>query len=210
MKYVIGIDEVGRGPVAGPVTVGAFKLQSTIYKLQIKKAEKQLKIKLKDSKKLSRIQREQWFKAIKKWKQEGVCDFTIVSVSAKEIDRIGISPAIKKCISVCLYKLCPSGDISRRETSCSILLDGSLKAPKEFINQKTIIKGDEKELVISLASIVAKVTRDKYMRNQAKKYPVYGFENHVGYGTKKHYTAIQKNGLTPLHRRSFLKNKNKK
>ena len=197
MKYVVGIDEVGRGPVAGPVSVGAFRIQPVQLKLNIKK------LKLRDSKKLSKTHREEWFKIIKKWKQEGRCDFAVVSVSAKEIDRIGISQAIRKCVSKCLYKLSANNyDL--------VLLDGSLKAPIEFRNQKTIIKGDEKEPVISLASIVAKVTRDRYMRNQAKKYPAYGFENHVGYGTRKHYEAIKKKGLTPLHRRTYLKNKNKK
>lgn len=199
MKHVIGIDEVGRGPVAGPVTVCAFQMKQDLLKSKIKNQ----KLKIRDSKKLSKTQREQWFKVIKKWKQEDLCDFTVVSISAKEIDRIGISQAIRKCVSKCLYTL-------DAKPYTLILLDGSLKAPVEFKNQKTIIKGDEKEPAISLASIAAKVTRDTYMRNQAKKYLAYGFETHVGYGTRKHYEAIKKNGLTPLHRRSYLQNKNKK
>jgi ribonuclease HII len=93
-------------------------------------------------------------------------------------------------------------DATIRET---ILLDGSLYAPKEFKKQKTIIKGDEKEPAIGLASIVAKVTRDRYMLKMAGKHPLYGFENHVGYGTKKHYLAIKKHGMTDIHRKSFLK-----
>ncbi len=208
MKYVIGIDEVGRGPVAGPVTVCAFRMNQDLLKSRIKNQTRPngsfgRKLKIRDSKKLSRDQREQWFKVIKEWKQKGLCNFSVVSVSAKEIDKIGISPAIRKCVSKCLYTL-------DAKSYTLILLDGSLKAPIEFKNQKTIIKGDEKEPAISLASIVAKVTRDRYMRNQAKKYSAYGFENHVGYGTRAHYEAINKKGLTPLHRRSFLKNKNKK
>ena len=88
--------------------------------------------------------------------------------------------------------------------TCLVLLDGGLKAPREFIYQKTIIKGDEKELSISLASIAAKVTRDAYMTKLAKKYPAYGFEIHKGYGTKKHREAIKKHGPSEVHRMSFL------
>ena len=191
MKTVIGIDEVGRGPVAGPVAVGAFKIKT---KLNFKN----IKIPLRDSKKLSRVQRELWFKQIKVWQKEGKCDFTVTMISAKTIDKIGIAQSIKKALETSLYKLQPKNtDI--------ILLDGGLKAPIEFKNQKTIIKGDEKEPVISLASIAAKVTRDRYMFSQAKKYPKYGFENHVGYGTYAHYIAIKKHGMIDLHRRSFLK-----
>lgn len=86
-----------------------------------------------------------------------------------------------------------------------VLLDGGLRAPVHYTNQQTIIKGDEKELVIALASIVAKVTRDKRMVALAKKFPAYGFEKHKGYGTRAHYEAIKKHGITPHHRKSFLK-----
>ena len=88
---------------------------------------------------------------------------------------------------------------------CTVLLDGGLHAPIEYKDQATETKGDEKHAVIALASIYAKVTRDTYMHKQAKLYPEYGFENHVGYGTAAHYKAIKKGGLTPLHRKSFLK-----
>ena len=214
MKMTIGIDEVGRGPVTGPVTVGAMQVKGNRLQGIVKRTEKNLGIRLRDSKKLSRKQRELWFVEIQKWKQEGLCDFAVVSITAKEIDRTGISQAIKKCISVCLDKLVapPShkateGHSSRKLLDAiTILLDGGLKAPIQFKKQKTIIKGDEKEPVIALASIVAKVTRDRYMLTQAKKYPAYGFETNVGYGTKKQYMAIRKYGLTPLHRKTYLKN----
>ncbi|MDD3663122.1 MAG: ribonuclease HII, partial [Candidatus Pacebacteria bacterium] len=81
---------------------------------------------------------------------------------------------------------------------------GGLHAPKEFVNQETIIKGDETYPVISLASIIAKVSRDKVMENFAKKYPEYGFDKNAGYGTKAHYEAIKKSGLTPIHRKSYI------
>jgi ribonuclease HII len=87
-----------------------------------------------------------------------------------------------------------------------IRLDGSLKAPKEFIHQETIIKGDEKDPLIALASIVAKETRDSYMVKLSSKYPKYGFEKHKGYGTKEHRVAVKKNGLTEVHRKSYCTN----
>ncbi len=126
-------------------------------------------------------------------------------VSAKMIDRIGISNAIKKALNSSLYKLQPCLPAGRLFHSHFIFLDGSLHAPKEFKNQKTIIKGDEKIPVISLASICAKVTRDKHMVKMSKKFPKYDFELHKGYGTRGHYQKIKMHGLSPVHRRSFLK-----
>jgi len=193
MKFPIGIDEVGRGPIAGPVTVCAF----TFYK---KVSFPKTLPKLKDSKKLSAQQRELWFAQIKIWQKEGIADFKVSSVSAAVIDKIGIVPAIQKALNISLHTLSP-------KTQNTILLDGGLKASPAYKKQKTIIKGDEKEQVIALASIVAKVTRDSYMNRMAKKYPDYRFETHVGYGTRKHYEVLFLHGVTPLHRRSFLKNR---
>ena len=90
-------------------------------------------------------------------------------------------------------------------TEYKIFLDGGLKAPEKYVNQQTIIKGDELHPIISCASIVAKVSRDKIMTNYAKEFPEYGFQNHMGYGTKAHYEAIKRHGLTVLHRKSFMK-----
>ena len=195
MKALIGIDEVGRGPIAGPVAVCAYSAKTRIDVPRQKSGEK---LKLRDSKKLSRERREEWFAHIEQWKAEGKCDFHVAIIPAKEIDKNGIAPSIRKAIAICLEKI-------NADTGTLVLLDGGLKAPSQFKKQETIIKGDESEPVISLASIVAKVTRDRYMFKQAKLYPKYSFENHVGYGTKAHYEAIKKHGLTPLHRKSFLK-----
>ena len=96
---------------------------------------------------------------------------------------------------------------SQKEIQTSLLqifLDGGLHAPVEYVNQETIIRGDELHPVISLASIVAKVSRDAIMTKYSKNYPEYGFEKHSGYGTKAHYEAIKKHGQTPIHRRSFI------
>lgn len=192
MNMVVGIDEVGRGPIAGPVTVCAFVF------LDPKLARKKNLHNSKDSKKLTEKKRNEWFVQIKQWQKEGKCDFAVTSVSAKMNDKIGIVPAIQKALNKSLVSL-------KCSLSTQILLDGGLKAPKEYQKQKTITRGDERESVIAMASILAKVTRDGYMRKMATKYPGYGFEKHVGYGTNAHYEAIKKWGMCELHRRSFLK-----
>ena len=193
MKSIVGIDEVGRGPVAGPVAVGAFVSLSDELENHIN----QFPIQLRDSKKLSHVQREKWFEQVVAWQEKGLCDFCVSMVDAGEIDRHGISKAIKTALAESIFSIECNEDTL-------VLLDGGLHAPHEFKNQVTIIKGDEKEFVIALASIVAKVTRDRYMAKIAQRYPKYGFERHMGYGTSEHYSAIKKHGLTPLHRKSFL------
>lgn len=195
MELIVGIDEVGRGPIAGPVAVGAFLIYEKSFIREVKK----FAIPLRDSKQLSKTQREKWFEQIALWQDSGKCAFSVCMIDAKEIDARGISRAIKKALAQALLDL----EVHYNDF---IFLDGSLYAPVEFKNQKTIIKGDEKISVISLASIVAKVTRDRHMEKVSKKYPNYGFDQHVGYGTRAHYVAIKKYGLTPHHRKSFLKN----
>lgn len=195
ISHIIGIDEAGRGPLAGPVAVGAVKIKG--HRMSSKMSSKSLP-KLKDSKKLSEKQREIWFEFLKEEKNKGNLNFAVALVSEKLIDKQGIVKAIKIGISRCLKLLSPI------TSSTLTLLDGSLKAPSEFKNQKTIIRGDESEPIISLASIAAKVTRDRHMMNLAKKYPGYGLEVHKGYGTKKHYKAIKKLGISVIHRKSYL------
>ncbi|HEY4512415.1 MAG TPA: ribonuclease HII [Candidatus Paceibacterota bacterium] len=186
---IIGIDEAGRGPLAGPVAVGVCSVPENFdYKFFGL---------LKDSKKLSEKRREEIFTQMQVLKKEGKINFSVALVSNKVIDTRGISFAIKKGIEGVLQK------ISANPKSCQIFLDGSLKAPAEFINQETIIKGDEKIPIISLASIAAKVTRDRHMVEMSRKYPVYSFEVHKGYGTRVHLSQIKKLGLSPIHRKSF-------
>ncbi len=184
MKYIVGIDEAGRGPLAGPVSVGIVAMN-----------EKDLLKwgRIKDSKQLREEKREEVFKKLKNNK------FIVCYGSVKEIDSLGITRAIALAIERGLKNL-------KINVNSTILLDGSLKAPKEFKNQKTIIKGDEKETIIALASIVAKVSRDRLMKKLSKKYPKYELGIHKGYGTKKHISLIKKFGLSALHRRSFCKN----
>ena len=195
-QYLIGIDEVGRGPLAGPVAVGACLISvSEIKRLRAKGFFKNIR----DSKKLSEKKREEWLGRIKELKAKGDLDYYVSFVSNKKIDDYGIAHCIRSAIKNSLKKL------KADPLKSLVLLDGELKAPEEFVFQKTIIKGDEKEPIISLASIAAKVARDRKMVEYSKKFPQYGFNIHKGYGTFSHCRKIRENGLSGLHRKSFCK-----
>jgi len=191
-KYIIGVDEVGRGPIAGPVTVCAAMVPHGFI------FGKGNKNRPNDSKKISEKKREEWFLYAKENKD---ISYAISSVSPAVIDKIGISRATILAVGRSIKKLSSTW---YSDYQVEILLDGLLHAPKQY-KQKTIIKGDEKEPIISLASIIAKVTRDRYMTKLEKTYPGYGLESHKGYGTKKHYECIKKHGISDIHRRSFLR-----
>ena len=181
-RLIIGIDEVGRGPLAGPVTVAAMIMP-----------RRSLLRGIKDSKKLSANQRENWFLKLK------TSAYTVSSVGSKSIDTFGISVAVRRAVGRCLKKM----DIENKKVK--ILLDGALYAPRTYENQETIIKGDEKVPVIAAASIMAKVIRDRTMKRLHKKYPHYGFDLHKGYGTRAHQAAIRTHGLCDIHRKSFCR-----
>lgn len=191
-EYLAGIDEVGRGPIAGPLVVGAATIKLTTYNRQ-----QTIFRGIKDSKKLSEKDRELWYDKIKALRKEGILEYKVSFVSEKTIDKKGISYSLKLAVSNCLKRL----SVGQKT---KILLDGSLHAPDIYIKQKTIIRGDEKEAIIAAASIVAKVLRDRRMKCLAKKFPGYGFEVHKGYGTKKHYRVLKKLGPSEIHRKSFL------
>lgn len=190
MQYVVGIDEAGRGPLAGPVAVGAVKVLPGFGRKFFKG--------IKDSKKLSEEDRELWFALATEAHKRGELDFAVSLVSEKVINRKGISYAIRLGIKRCLAALDVSED-------SQIFLDGGIKAPENFTHQLTVIKGDEKIPIISLASIVAKVTRDRKMVRLSKKFPKFNFHIHKGYGTSMHRQAIRKYGSTEAHRQTFIK-----
>lgn len=196
--YVVGIDEVGRGPLAGPVAVGAVRVDAEHYAL-IRK----LFPVVRDSKKLSAKAREEWVVRIREAEMAGLLVSFVAFVVPSVIDKKGIAPSMRMALAQALENVAPAKASPSR--GVQVLLDGGLRAPAEYKNQKTIIKGDEKELLIALASIVAKVARDVRMVKLGKKFPAYGFERHKGYGTRAHYDAIKKHGITPHHRKSFLK-----
>lgn len=196
LKYIVGVDEVGRGPLAGPVAVGAlvFKIsdERTFLPAVFRDAR--------DSKELSPLARERWFKKIHLARRNGELDLRVAFVGAKKIDDLGITRSVSLAIRRAIRRL----GVDPRYTL--VLLDGGLKAPEHFLFQKTIIGGDRREPIISLASIAAKVLRDKKMCRLAKLYPEFGFEKHKGYGSSFHIKKIKEKGICELHRRSFVKN----
>src|SRR3989344_4007310 len=189
-KYLIGVDEAGRGPLAGPLALSALLVRDQRVLRQFAG--------IKDSKKLSQAKREEWFLKIKEAEKCGTLVTETVLVENTAIDRKGMGRCLREATSAALARFTPEKD------KALVLLDGALYAPRMFPHQVTIIKGDEKERVIAMASVVAKVTRDRVMCLLAKKYPLYGFERHKGYGTAAHYTALAAYGMTQVHRRSFL------
>jgi len=191
---IIGLDEVGRGSLAGPVAVAAVYLPK---KIRFRN--------LKDSKKLSVKKREEWFKLVKSDKR---IFFTTAMVSPKVIDRINISEAANLAASRAFKKLIT--DYKLPLGKITAYLDGGLYIQKTLNSKpktlKTLIRADEKINAVKLASIVAKVSRDHLMIRLSKKYPEYGFHKHKGYGTKAHFHALRVNSICRIHRRSFLKN----
>ena len=200
-RYLIGIDEAGRGPLAGPVAVGVALVPIDFDWMLLPGVN--------DSKQLSESRREEIFAQSSVLQAEGKICLAVAQVSAGVIDRIGIVPAVRLAMKRGLRRIEKNVNINTNiPTQARVLLDGGLTAPAEYKDQATIIKGDSKEPVIGLASIMAKVTRDRYMCSQATKpaFAAYEFATHKGYGTKQHRAAITKHGLSALHRRSFCSN----
>ncbi len=195
--YVIGVDEAGRGPLAGPVAVGVV-LVPTDFDWGLVPG-------VGDSKKLTPKNRETIFLCADELQRAGELSYAVAMTAASVIDRIGIVPSVNQALARALKK-CIDSQIASGEVV--VKLDGGLKAPVEFVRQETIIGGDAIEPVIGLASIMAKVTRDRYMERVGKRpeYAVYDLPVHKGYGTKSHRLAIRTHGCTDLHRKSYCKN----
>ena len=182
-KYVCGIDEAGRGPLAGPVVVASVVLPQDSMIEGVN-----------DSKKVSEKKREKIYEEIIK---EAI-SYGIAIIDEKEIDEINILRATKKGVTECIRKL---------EVKPNIILIDALEGIDTLqIPYKSIIKGDAKHYSIAAASILAKVTRDRIMRQYDLLYPEYGFIQNKGYGTAKHIQAIKEKGICEIHRRSFVKN----
>lgn len=204
MKYMVGIDEAGRGPLAGPVTLAAFVAPANMSRRLVEILGGEIK----DSKRFSPTKRYFIYRKLLKLRRKEKVSFFVSHISNKIIDNKGINYATNMAIKKILtnMKRAPFVKATESKSVYNIRLDGSLKAPPEFKNQKTIIGGDDKDVFIACASIVAKVRRDRLMHFLVKKYPQYGFEIHKGYGTALHYSLIKKYGLSEIHRRSFCKN----
>jgi ribonuclease HII len=188
MRWVIGIDEAGRGPLAGPISVGAVAIPIEQNKWSLWKE-------LKDSKKLSEKQREIWFEKIK---TSDVLN-SVAMVRASTIDRVGIVRSAVMATKRCIQSL------SMDPNDTKVFLDWGLSAPDEW-TQEQFVKGDERFPAIALASIVAKVSRDRHLCALARQFPEYDFDKHKGYGTKAHYDAIRQHGACSVHRHTFLGN----
>jgi ribonuclease HII len=219
-RWIIGIDEVGRGALAGPVTVGIVAIPANVRRI-----EQAAKLPLRDSKKLSPTQREAWVKHMRVWKRErGDIYFATKSMSHKIVDKINVAQAANRAATKALQKLLIDTEINPKYAK--VFLDGGLYinqrpmslqdiSRRETTNEKqrqirfpkteTIIKGDEKVPVIALASIVAKVTRDRKLVRLHEAYPAYEFATHKGYGTKAHIRAIKTRGISDVHRLTFTK-----
>ena len=182
-QYIAGVDEVGRGPLAGPVVCAAV-----IMPLD----EESIIVGVDDSKKLSAKKREQLAEEIKK----RALAYTIVEVSEKEIDEINILEATKLGMKRALETLSIPPE--------TVLTDGNMTLDISF-PQKSVIHGDALSYSIGAASIIAKVYRDNMMDEYAKQYPQYAFDSNKGYGTAAHIQAIKEYGLCPIHRRTFTK-----
>ena len=190
VTYIGGVDEVGRGPLAGPVTAACVVLPADFDVLGVD-----------DSKKLSGKKREELYDKIKEKALVcgiGMCDNEV-------IDEINILEATKKAMAEAIDE----ADRQLKEkglTGVEHLLIDAVALKDVDIPQTSIIKGDANSLSIAAASIIAKVTRDRLMAEYHRQYPFYGFDSNKGYGTKAHYEGIDKYGITPIHRKSFLKN----
>lgn len=181
-EFICGIDEVGRGPLAGPVVAGAVILPKDCRILYIN-----------DSKQLSEKKREELYDII----MEQAVSCAVGYATPERIDEINILQATYEAMRDAISKLTPMPDI---------LLNDAVKIPQVAIPQVSIIKGDAKSISIGAASIIAKVTRDRLMVEYDKVFPEYDFAGNKGYGSATHIDALKKYGPTPIHRRSFIKN----
>lgn len=181
-QFICGIDEVGRGPLAGPVVAGAVILPKDCDILYIN-----------DSKQLSEKKREELYETI----QEKAVACAVGIVSPARIDEINILQATYEAMREAIGKLSKTPDL---------LLNDAVTIPKVSIRQVPIIKGDAKSISIGAASIYAKVTRDRMMVEYDRDYPEYGFAKNKGYGSAEHIAALKKYGPSPIHRRSFIGN----
>jgi ribonuclease HII len=190
MKWIVGIDEAGRGPLAGPVSVGVVVVPETLDLFTVFPT-------LNDSKKVSEKRREEIFVRLQEEIREGNIVSLVTLASSEKIDAKGIALCIREAIANALMKVVPDPE------NHTVYLDGSLSAPSHY-TQETVIGGDALIPAIMLASVAAKVTRDRYMVKQAERYPEYLFEQHKGYGTKLHMEKIKEHGMCAIHRRTFI------
>lgn len=192
----IGIDEAGRGPLAGPVVAAAVLFKSGDFTIP-EGREKDFAL-IRDSKKLSEKQRETAFAIVQEFFHIGVG-----IISAETIDRVNILQATFLAMKAALSNLERTAGLRGKESSLVLLIDGNQELPNVSLRQVTVVEGDGLVKSIAAASIIAKVTRDRLIILADHEYPAYGFAQHKGYGTREHMDALRKYGPTPIHRKSF-------
>jgi len=196
-RWVIGIDEAGRGPLAGPLSVGLVMMRrKTVQDILV-----QMPL-VKDSKKISAPKRDQIMAQAREFEVQGKVYARTILSAAYAIDDLGTSQCLRDSIAEGIEELIEFVGCMHKDVF--ILLDGALKAPAQY-RQQTYVGGDNKYFPISLASIYAKTTRDGVMEQYDIKYPQYNFYAHKGYGTKEHLNMIAKHGTCPIHKQTFLK-----
>jgi len=194
MRFTLGVDEAGRGPLAGPAAVGVVMVSRGFDVAREFPG-------VKDSKKLSEGKRERLMRQLEARATQGDVWYRVELENAEAIDEEGIAVVIRRAITRGVTAL--ASETGHPMSSFEILLDGGLTAPAEY-QQETIIRGDDLVPLISLASIAAKVTCDRLMVDLSREYPQYGFDRHKGYGTALHYAQLSEHGLCAIHRRSFI------
>ena len=211
--FLIGVDEAGRGSLAGPVVAGACLISRMFF--ESKMALKQ-SAQINDSKKLSTYTRDKQYEVMESLKQQGLIDFSTASASVGEISDLNILGAtrlamhrvveriIKSIKGLEFSKKLHSDAFLGMDYSTKIIVDGRPLKPFPY-EHEGVVKGDEKSLVIAMASISAKVNRDREMEQLATSYPQYGFDQHKGYGTADHRAVIKAIGPTSVHRKLFLR-----
>lgn len=190
MRYYAGIDEAGRGPIAGPVAVGVVLVPANFDTRAVAA--------VRDSKQLPQGKRESWLEELKQRHRAHELQFAVAFATQKYIDRHGIRAALGWAVTRALREVqAPADDTHVR-------LDGALTAPQHYVRQETLAGGDRRDPLISFAAIAAKVRRDEKLVQASRRFPQYGFERHKGYGTRQHYAAIRQHGLCSFHRKTFI------
>ena len=210
---LIGIDEAGRGCLAGPVVAGACVFSLKLFESPDALLRSAL---INDSKQLSTESRESQFTVLESLQAEGLIDFAVASGSVAEISEHNILGATRLAMQRAIEQLAQQADgwslpqvaaadpLFNTASEVKVIVDGRPLKPFPYVHEG-VIKGDGKSLSIAMASIAAKVTRDREMLRLAEKYPVYGFAQHMGYGTAAHRAALIKHGASPIHRELFLR-----
>ena len=210
---LIGIDEAGRGCLAGPVVGGACVFSQKLFESPDALVQSEL---INDSKQLSAESRESQFTVLESLRAEGLIDFAVASGSVAEIAEHNILGATRLAMQRAIEQLAQQADgwslpqvagaglLVKRGAEVKLIVDGRPLKPFPYAHEG-VIKGDGKSLSIAMASIAAKLTRDREMLRLAEKYPVYGFAQHKGYGTAAHRAALIEHGASPIHRDLFLR-----